>query len=123
MVRLLRQSTGPNLFDTHPAGKSYIFQIDGNFGGCAGIAEMLLASHEGEVDLLPALPKAWPSGRVSGLRARGGLTVDIEWRNGLAERAVILAARSGSYRIRAPGKAETLTLVAHAGRRHELSFR
>ncbi len=87
--------TYPNLFDSHPP-----FQIDGNFGCTAGIAEMLLQSHDGAVHLLPALPGAWATGEVSGLKARGGYTVGIRWNDGAVTSATVTAERDGVVRLR-----------------------
>jgi len=110
LLALLRKSTLPNLFDNHPP-----FQIDGNFGGANGIMEMLLQSQSGEIEILPALPAAWPDGRITGLRARGGCEADIEWHAGKAVRMELRATVDGRQRLRAP-KGQTITSVLAAGK-------
>ncbi|MAF09174.1 alpha-L-fucosidase [Candidatus Poribacteria bacterium] len=101
LASLIATGTYPNMFDAHPP-----FQIDGNFGATAGIAEMLLQSHAGEISLLPALPTTWPSGSVKGLRARGGFDVDIAWEGGRLAEARLTPRLGGVCRVRTSGEVE-----------------
>ena len=108
---LMQHSTNLNLFDTHPSGKTAIFQIDGNFGTTAAIAEMLMESHTGVIELLPALPAAWPAGEVKGLKARGAVTVGLRWEAGKAAEATLRPEFGGEVRLRVPA-GQTIKSVA-----------
>lgn len=115
LATLLKNGTADNLWDLHPP-----FQIDGNFGATAGIAEMLLQSHNGELHLLPALPSAWPSGNVTGLRARGNFEVDIDFRNGHLSHALIRSFSGEPCTVRYAG--HTLSFSTVKGAAYKISF-
>ncbi|MFD4523518.1 glycoside hydrolase N-terminal domain-containing protein [Streptomyces sp. NPDC058470] len=110
----LKSSTLPNLWDTHPP-----FQIDGNFGATSGVVEMLLQSQHDVIEVLPALPAAWPDGSVRGLRARGGATLDVEWAEGKATRITLAASRTRELTVRSDLlEGGEVVFKAVAGRRY-----
>ena len=111
LSRLIGRNAFDNLMDACWPGR--VFQIDGNFGGAAGIAEMLLQSHNDQLHILPALPKAWPAGRITGLRARGGFEVDIHWKDGELERALITSLLDRSVRIRYGHETRTVDIAKY----------
>jgi len=104
--------TYPNMFDAHPP-----FQIDGNFGGTSGMTEMLLQSHNGQIHLLPALPKAWQKGSVKGLRARGGFEIDIDWQDGELASATITSKGGTQCTVRYGDKTIQLKLMPNESKR------
>lgn len=105
VLALLRQSTLPNLFDNHPP-----FQIDGNFGGAAGISEMLLQSHEDEIALLPALPAPWDTGSLRGFRARNGISLEMTWDAGHITNAHLHASATTMLTLRPPAGQEVVEI-------------
>ncbi|UOQ86467.1 glycoside hydrolase family 95 protein [Gracilibacillus salinarum] len=117
VVELLKSSTLPNLFDNHPP-----FQIDGNFGGTAGIIEMIVQSQNDEIHLLPAIPKAWKNGYVKGIKARGGYELEFEWKQHQIQYVNIAAVQTGTVCIRvdAPVKVDNQLVIQQADNVYEV---
>ncbi len=122
--RWISRNTFDNLLNACWPGK--VYQVEGNFGYTSGICEMLLQSHMGEIHFLPTLPDAWPDGSVTGLRARGGIQIDIEWKDGKATGAVLKATVDGKHVLRAP-KGQQIdgpdTVEMKAGQTREVRFK
>jgi len=115
---ILVKSTLDNLWDAHPP-----FQIDGNFGSTAAVAEMLLHSHNDEIKLLPALPTQWPAGQIIGLRARGNYTMDISWKEGALDEAVVHAGKLSTGEVRVVYNNKTQVLKLKPGKTKALNAR
>jgi alpha-L-fucosidase 2 len=121
---LLQNCTADNLLDFHPP---QLFQIDGNLGGAAGMAEMLVQSHLGSpddrvIELLPALPKAWHTGRVKGIKARGNITLDMAWRDGKLTEVTLNSPADREVTVRMPTNGQTAACKLTSGRPFTLNF-
>ena len=112
---LLKNGTVDNLWDTHPP-----FQIDGNFSGTAGITEMLLQSHMGFIQLLPALPDAWKDGSIHGVCAKGNFEIDMIWKDGLLQEAILLSKAGENCTVKYAGK--TISFKTTKGRSYQLKY-
>lgn len=112
---LLKNGTTDNLWDTHPP-----FQIDGNFGGTAGVTEMLLQSHMGFIQLLPALPDAWKSGSITGVCAKGNFEVDMVWEDNQLKEATVHSKVGGNCVIKYADK--TLSFKTVKGRSYQIKY-
>jgi alpha-L-fucosidase 2 len=116
LVELLRRSTRRNLFDVCGIKENSYYQIDGNLGGATGLIEMLLQSHAGVIRLLPALPKAWPTGSFRGVRARGGIEINLEWKDSRATKALLRPERDAEVRLAAATGQKIVSVSGGRGR-------